>query len=64
LTRIPLGDLEKVLTEHIPRKNGETIVRLNALLNDLMAKEVGTNDGKFLPDGVRPEKPPMTFGGP
>src|SRR5262245_4882051 len=42
-------------------KNGETILRLNARLNDLMAKEVGVNDGKFLPEAVRPKKPPMTF---
>jgi arylsulfatase len=42
-------------------KNGETILRLNALLNDLMAREVGVNDGKFLPEAVRPKKPPMTF---
>ena len=42
-------------------KNGEMILRMNALLNDLMAKEVGANDGKFLPEAVRPKKPPMTF---
>jgi arylsulfatase len=41
--------------------NKETILRLNALLNDLMAREVGVNDGKFLPEIVRPKKPPMTF---
>jgi arylsulfatase len=37
-------------------KNKETILRLNALLNDLMAREVGVNDGKFLPEVVRPKK--------
>jgi arylsulfatase len=42
-------------------KHGKTILRLNALLNDLMAKEVGVNDGKFLPKVVRPTKPPLTF---
>jgi arylsulfatase len=42
-------------------KNGETILRMNALLNDLMAREVGVNDGKFLPEAVRPRKPPLTF---
>jgi hypothetical protein len=26
-----------------------------------MAREVGVNDGKFLPEVVRPKKPPMTF---
>jgi hypothetical protein len=45
-------------------KNGETILRMNALLNDLIAKEVGVNDGRFLPEDVRPKKPPMTFEGP
>jgi arylsulfatase len=44
-------------------KNEETILRLNALLNDLMAREVGVNDGKFLPEVVRPKKPPLTFEG-
>jgi arylsulfatase len=42
-------------------KNRETILRMNALLNDLIAKEVGVNDGKFLPEAVRPRKPPLTF---
>jgi arylsulfatase len=37
-------------------KNRDTILRLNALLNDLMAREVGVNDGKFLPEAVRPKK--------
>jgi arylsulfatase len=45
-------------------KNGETILRLNALLNDLMLREVGVNDGKFLPEAVRPKQPPLTFAGP
>jgi len=31
-------------------------VRLNTLLNDVMATEVGTNDGGFLPEAVRPKK--------
>jgi hypothetical protein len=44
-------------------KNGETILRLNALLNDLMDREVGVNDGKFLPEVVRPKGPPLTFEG-
>jgi arylsulfatase len=43
------------------KKNGKTILRLNALLNDLMAREVGVNDGKFLPAVVRPKKLPETF---
>jgi hypothetical protein len=47
--------------ERLREKNGETILRMNAQLNDLMAREVGVNDGKFLPEVVRPKKPPMTF---
>ena len=31
-----------------PDKNRETILRMNGLLNDLLAKEVGVNDGGFL----------------
>jgi hypothetical protein len=42
-------------------RDGETILRMNALLNDLMAKEVGVNDGKFLPEDVRPKKPSKRF---
>ena len=34
----------------------DTILRMNALLNDLMAKEVGKNDGAFLPTAVRPKQ--------
>ena len=35
--------------------NKETLLRMNALLNDLMAKEVGVNDGSFLPKVIRPK---------
>ena len=42
-------------------KNRETILRMNALLNDLMAKEVGRNDGSFLPEVIRP-KGEVVFG--
>jgi hypothetical protein len=38
-----------------PAKNKDVILRMNALLNDLMAKEVGKNDGSFLPAAVRPK---------
>jgi len=31
-----------------PEKNQETILRMNELLNDLITKEVGVNDGRFL----------------
>lgn len=31
-----------------PEKNRETILRMNGLLNDLIASEVGVNDGAFL----------------
>jgi hypothetical protein len=30
---------------------------MNALPNELMAKEVGKNDGAFLPATVRPKQP-------
>jgi hypothetical protein len=31
-----------------PEQNRATILRMNELLNDLIAKEVGVNDGRFL----------------
>ena len=31
-----------------PEKNGATILRMNELLNDLLAKEVSVNGGRFL----------------
>ncbi|MCV7178921.1 sulfatase-like hydrolase/transferase [Mycolicibacterium sphagni] len=37
-----------------PQKNGDLIMRMNALLNQLIATEVGTNDGSFLPESIRP----------
>jgi arylsulfatase A-like enzyme len=39
-----------------PEKYKDTILRMNALLNELMAKEVGKNDGAFLPAAVRPKQ--------
>ena len=36
-------------------KNQALILRMNALLNQLIAKEVGTNDGGFLPAAIRPK---------
>ena len=38
-----------------PRPNEALILRMNALLNDLVAREVGVNDGQFLPEAVRPK---------
>jgi arylsulfatase len=38
-----------------PEKNRATILRMNDLLNELMAKEVGVNDGRFLPQDIRPK---------
>jgi hypothetical protein len=38
-----------------PEKNRATILRMNQLLNDLTAKEVGVNDGHFLPQDIRPK---------
>jgi arylsulfatase A-like enzyme len=36
-------------------KNKDVILRMNALLNELVAKEVGKNDGSFLPVAIRPK---------
>jgi arylsulfatase len=36
-------------------QNQELILRMNGLLNDMIAKEVGVNDGRFLPQGIRPK---------
>ena len=44
-----------------PDKNKDLLLRMNNLLNELMAKEVGVNDGSFLPQDVRPKTPPLTF---
>jgi arylsulfatase len=38
-----------------PEKNKDLILRMNALLNELMANEVGKNDGSFLPKEIRPQ---------
>jgi arylsulfatase A-like enzyme len=38
-----------------PEKNKDLILRMNALLNELMADEVGKNDGSFLPKEIRPQ---------
>ena len=58
--RLGISDLMRNLALD-REKDRETILRLNGLLNDLMAREVGVNDGKFLPEVVRPKKPPLTF---
>jgi arylsulfatase A-like enzyme len=38
-----------------PDKNRDLIMRMNALLNELMTMEVGRNDGSFLPREIRPQ---------
>jgi arylsulfatase len=38
-----------------PEKNKDLILRMNALLNELMTNEVGKNDGSFLPEAIRPQ---------
>lgn len=43
-----------------PIRNRKLILRLNELLNDLIALEVGKNDGQFLPAPVRPRGPART----
>jgi arylsulfatase len=43
------GDPEEIRNLALePEKNRETILRMNKLLNDLIAKEVGVNNGEFL----------------
>ena len=42
-------------------KNKDLILHMNDLLNDLMTKEVGVNNGGFLPEIVRPKTQPLTF---
>jgi hypothetical protein len=37
-------------------KNKDLILRMNVLLNELIAKEVGKNDGSFLPAAIRPKQ--------
>jgi arylsulfatase len=39
-----------------PEKNKDLILRMNALLNELIANEVGKNDGGFLPKEIRPQR--------
>jgi arylsulfatase len=38
-----------------PDKNKDLLLRMNVLLNELMANEVGNNDGSFLPKEIRPK---------
>ena len=38
-----------------PERNKDLILRMNALLNELMTTEVGNNDGSFLPEAIRPQ---------
>ncbi len=44
-----------------PEKHQALILRLNGLLNEYVAREIGVNDGGFLPKIVRPRKAPLTF---
>jgi arylsulfatase len=46
--------LEKSNLALDPDKNKDLILRMNALLNELLAHEVGRNDGGFLPKEIRP----------
>src|SRR5208283_4308370 len=57
---IELFDLEKdphEITRLVlePEKHKDVILRMNELLNKLIANEVGVNDGQFLPAPVRPK---------
>jgi arylsulfatase len=56
---VELFDLEKDPNEMTnlaveAEQNRQLILAKNALLNQLMAREVGVNDGRFLPAAVRP----------
>jgi arylsulfatase len=57
---VQLFDLEKDPDEMhnlalAPEKNKELILRMNGLLNDLIAKEVGVNDGRFMVPFLNPK---------
>ncbi|PXX02235.1 arylsulfatase A-like enzyme [Mycolicibacterium moriokaense] len=39
-----------------PEKNKDLMLRMNTLLNELIANEVGKNDGGFLPMEIRPQR--------
>ena len=57
---VQLFDLEKDADEVdnlalAPEKNKELILRMNGLLNDLTAREVGVNDGRFLAPLLAPK---------
>ncbi len=47
-----------------PEHNLELILKMNTLLNELMALEVGVNDGQFLPLAVRPKGSVLCEGAP
>jgi hypothetical protein len=49
-----IADMTTVLGD-VREKNRETIVRMNTPLNDLIAKEVGSNDGRFLKEFTSPK---------
>jgi hypothetical protein len=57
---VQLFDLEKDAGEVdnlalAPEKNKELILRMNGLLNDLIAREVGVNDGRFVASLLAPK---------
>jgi arylsulfatase len=57
---VQLFDLEKDADEvHnlalAPEKNKELILRMNGLLNNLIGKEVGVNDGRFMAPFLNPK---------
>jgi arylsulfatase len=47
-----------------PVKNKELILRMNGLLNDMIAREVGVNDGRFLTPLLAPSETPKPTGSP
>ncbi len=47
-----------------PEENQELILKMNTLLNELIALEVGVNDGQFLPLAVHPKDSVLCEGAP
>jgi arylsulfatase len=44
------GEIHNLALE--PKKNRETILRMNQLMNTLIAKEIGVNDGRYLTETI------------
>lgn len=58
-TLVSLGNVPEDRRPDAVKKLPGRVLRLNALLNDLMSREVGVNDGRFPPASVRSKKGPL-----